>query len=466
MKALRDPDQLLATGLAAIRAQYKVPQSHPPEVIAEADVAARRVPSAHVDRTAVPFVTLDPASSTDLDQAFAIDRSGGDLLLHYAIADVAWFVDDGSAIDLEAWKRGTTCYLPDGRAGLYPPVLSEHAASLLPDGPRPAVVFTVRVAGDGAVALDGVERALVRSRAKLAYDSVQDSDVPAGFVELAQRIQAAELARGAARVDPPEQVVEASGARADGTPRFTLLLRPLLESEKRNAAMSLACNLAVADVLQAAHTGLFRVMASPDARAQARLRRTAQAFQLDWSAATSLGDYERSLDPADPRQAAFMLAARRAGNGASYAPWQAGVTPWHAAMAATYAHATAPLRRLADRYVVQAALAVANGRPVPDAVTAAFPLLHEVMARADARDSQIDRAVIDLAEATLLAGREGEAFAAVVTDIDERGARIQLADLPVVARTTAHGVLPGAAIRVRLVKADEVARTLAFERVG
>ena len=71
------------------------------------------------------------------------------MLLHYAIADVAWFVDDGDAVDTEAWQRGVTQYLPDGKAGLYPPVLAEGAASLLPDGDRPAVVFHVRVGSDG-----------------------------------------------------------------------------------------------------------------------------------------------------------------------------------------------------------------------------------------------------------------------------------------------------------------------------
>ena len=95
-------------------------------------------------------------------------------------------------------------------------------------------------------------------------------------------------------------------------------------------------------------------------------------------------------------------------------------------MAATYAHATAPLRRLADRYVVGAALAIANGQPVPEAVAAAFDALPKVMARADARGGQIERAVIDLAEAVMLKGREGEVFEAVVTDVDERGVRIQL----------------------------------------
>jgi exoribonuclease R len=420
MKALRDPQQLLRGGLAAIRAQFQVPEGFPPEVLAAAEIAARREPGDHADRTAVPFVTLDPATSTDLDQAFAIEASAADLLLHYAIADVAWFVSDGDPLDIEAWKRGTTTYLPDGKAGLYPPVLSEGAASLLPDGPRPAVVFTVRVAPDGAVKLDGAERALICSRAKLAYDTVRPDQLPADFDELARRIAAAEEQRGAARVDPPEQEVERG---ANG--HYVLQLRPQLASERHNAAMSLATNMAIADALLAAQTGLFRVMPPPDTRAIARLRYTARAFELDWPEPMPLGQFERGLDPANPRHAAFMLAVRRAGNGAAYEPYAPGRTPWHAAMAATYAHGTAPLRRLADRYVVRAALAVANGQPLPAAVTDAFARLPETMARAAARDGQIERAVIDLAEAALLAGREGEAFDAVVTDTGENGERIQ-----------------------------------------
>jgi exoribonuclease R len=461
MKALRDPQNLLTEGLAAIRAQFRVPADFPPEVLAAAEAAAARAPGEHVDRTGVPFVTLDPASSTDLDQAFAIERAGADLLLRYAIADVAWFVRDDDPLDREAWKRGTTLYMPDGKASLYPPVLSQGAASLLPDGPRPAIVLAVRIAPDGAVRLDGAERALIRSRAKLAYETVREAELPEPFAELARRIEAAEDRRGAARVDPPEQEVE-----ADAAGKFTLRFRPQLPSEERNAALSLATNLAVADALLAARTGLFRVMPKPDAGAEKRLRRTARAFRLDWPEAMPLEAFEKTLRPAVAPEAAFMLAIRRAGHGASYVPWQPGVTPWHGAMAATYAHCTAPLRRLADRYVLQAALAVANGRPVPETVAAAFARLPEAMARAEARDGQIERAVVDLAEVALLAGREGEVYRAVVTDIGDNGARVQLADLPVVARTAAHGVVPGAAIRVRLLAADPVQRRLEFQRVS
>ena len=460
MKALRDPDRLLSEGLAAIRGQFKVPAGFPPAVDAAAQAAAKRAPSEHKDRTGEAFVTLDPAPSTDLDQAFTIEASGNDLLLHYAIADVAWFVGDGDSIDTEAWTRGETLYLPDGKAGLYPRVLSEGAASLLPNGPRPAVVFTTRVAPDGAVKLEGAERAIIKSRAKLAYETATEAQLPAGFADLSQRITTAEAARGAARVDPPEQELEAEGDR------FKLVLRPQSLSERRNAALSLATNLAVADALYAAKTGLFRVMAGPDARAIARLRHIAGALGLDWADALGLAAFEQTLDPQQPDAAAFMLAIRRAGNGASYVPFQEGAKPWHAAMAATYCHMTAPLRRLADRYVVRAALAVANAQPVPGEVTAAFARLGPVMGKADARANQIDRAVIDLAEAATLSGREGESFAAVITDIDEIGARMQLCDLPVVARVTAHSVSPGEKITVRLVAADPVKRQISFERIA
>lgn len=457
MKALVDPNNALATGLAAIRAQFQLPTSFSPDVLAAADVAAKRTPTEHVDRTGWHFVTLDPATSTDLDQAFAIERSGEDLLLHYAIADVAWFVDDGGVIDAEAWRRGTTQYLPDGKASLYPPVLSEAAASLLPTGPRPAVIFTVRVATDGQVHLDGVERAIIRSSAKLAYDTVRDADLPEGFAELADRIQAAEDRRGASRVDPPEQEV----AAVDGG--FELAFRPRLLSEDRNAALSLATNLAVADALQAHHTGLFRVMAGPDERAVARLRQTASAFGLRWPPNATLDQFERTLDATNPRQAAFMLAVRRAGAGASYVPYREGVIPWHEAMAATYAHATAPLRRLADRYVVRAALAIANGQPVPAIVTDAFTRLPPVMARADQLGGQIERAVIDLAEAVMLQGHEGEIFPAVVTDVNGHGARIQLCDMPVIAQVKADHVEPGDALSVRLTAARPDQRSISFQ---
>jgi exoribonuclease R len=454
----------LAKALTDLRHEFGVPSGFPPDVLAAADDAARRDPGAsHVDRRDVEFRTLDPASSTDLDQAFAIDdlsSSDGDIVLRYAIADVGFFVDHGGVIDTEAWKRGTTLYLPDERAPLYPPVLCEAAASLLPDGPRPAVVFVVRIDSAGESRLDGVERAVIHSRAKLAYTDVTAADLPPGFGELSRRIVAAEDRRGAPRVEFPEQdlVRTESG--------WKLVFEPRLESEDQNAGMSLATNLAVADALLAASTGLFRVMPEVSAGAERRLRHTARAVGLEWPSDVTLAHFQRSLDTRDPRAAAFLIAVRRASGGASYAPYEEGVTPWHAAMAATYAHATAPLRRLADRYVIEGALAVANAQPVPEEVLRAYAELPETMERAERLAGQLDAAVFDLAEAVLLDGREGEVFDGVVVDEDSRGVRIQIADPAVVARIRANKVDPGDDVRVKLVDADPASRRVAFERVA
>ncbi len=460
MKALRDPGQILHDGLAAIRVQYQLPQSFPPEVLAEAEAAVNRPLDDHIDRTDMPFVTLDPGSSRDLDQAFSIEVRGPSIICHYAIADVAWFVDDGGAMDLEAWQRGTSQYLPDGKVSLYPQILSEGAASLLPNVVRPAILFSTSIAPDGSPTLESVERVKIQSRKKLAYETVAPSDLPPGFDELETRIAAAEARRGASRSDPPEQeVIEHDG-------HFDLRLSPQLPAEQNNAALSLASNLAVADALLKHHTGLFRVMPEPEGWALKRLRNTAKAMGIDWPKGREVPEMERMLDPSDKHQAALLLAIRHASPGASYQPYQPGVTPWHAAMAATYAHATAPLRRLADRYVVMATRAVANGKPVPQSILDAFARLPKTMARADALGGNLQRAVIDLAEAVVLKDRVGETFTAVVTDVDQRGPRIQLCGIPVVSRLKDADVAAGDTIKVRLDLADPETRKLSFSIVA
>lgn len=460
MKVLADPGRLLGEGLAAIRHQFNVPTAFPPEVVAEARQTKCRPLSEHADWTQRDFVTLDPAASTDLDQAFVIEREGADLILHYALADIGWFVPDNGALEAEAWHRGVTLYLPDDKARLYPSELSEGAASLLTDGPRPAIVASVRCRNNGTVSLEAMTRAIVRSRSKLAYETVDLASVP-NLADFAEWMRRGEDARGAVKVDPPDQEVE-----RDKDGKFNLAFRPWRPSEKANAALSLGANIAIAHLLLAAKTGLFREMAPPDERAIARLRHTARALNLTWPANATLAQFERAIDPATNAGATFQLAVRRAGSGAHYLPFAAGHIPWHAALGATYAHATAPMRRLADRYVLEAALAVANGQEVGEHCIAAFEKLSAVMDAAEAREGAIERAVVDLAEAALLTARVGDIFEATVTELDERGARIQLHGLPILARVDAHSIGAGNSLQVRLVSADAVRRELRFERIS
>jgi exoribonuclease R len=461
MKAIADRQGRLAGGLGALRTEFGLPDAFPPEAVAAARAAAANPPRPARDLTHRPFITLDPAGATDLDQAFCLERRGADLLLHYAIADVGGFVVPESALDLAAWRRGMTQYLPGARVPLYPPVLSEQAASLLPDGPRPAVVFTVAVGPEGTATLLDAERATIRSRAKLAYETVTAVELPAELAEFGDRIRAAEQRRGAVRFDTPQQELRRI---ADGT--YALTLSVPTRAERDNAAMSLATNIAIADALIAARTGLFRDMAPPDTRDIARLRASAAARGIAWSPEEDLATLQRRLDPASPEDAAFLLDIRRAGRGALYRAWSDDAAPWHAAIAAGYAHATAPLRRLGDRYVIQAALALVRGAAVPSHTTTAFRAAPAVLNAADTLGDRLERAALALAEAVLLEPHVGERFDAVVTDVERGVARFHLLTLPVTGEVEVgeRDASQGQRITVRLVHVDAGVRRIRFAR--
>ncbi len=326
------------------------------------------------------------------------------------------------------------------------------------------MLLSVAIDPHGDAQLRSAERVVIRSRAKLGYETARTEQLSPLLAELAARVTAAEDRRGASRVEFPEQEVDPDPDRPGG---YLLTLRTRRDSEDHNAAMSLAANLAVARTLLAARTGLFRVMPAPDERDVRVLRRVAAGLELPWPRDRPLATFERALPPG-PRSAAFLLAVRRSGGGADYRAFDAAEPPFHAAIAAPYAHATAPLRRLADRYVLEAVCALAAGESVPTHVTEAFAELPAAMDRAEARANKVDRAVVDLVEAAVLSGREGEQFDAWVIDTDERGARIQLAEPAVIARLDGSGseVMPGDRLIVRLVAADSTERRLSFEPVS
>ena len=293
-----------------------MPGEFPAEVVAAAEEAATRVPgAAHVDRTSVEYVTLDPATATDLDQAFAVEQAGDDIVLHYAIADVGFFVDPDSVLDRRRGSAAARCTCPTARCRSTRRRCPRGRPACCPTGPRPAVVFTVRIDAAGESRLDGAERAVIHSQAQAGLRGRRhDRTCPPSFAELARRIVAAEDRRGAPRVEFPEQVLELTD---DG---WQLRFDARLESEDRNAGMSLATNLAVADALHAAKTGLFRVMPDVPERAIRRLRHTAEAFGLDWPD----GHVARPIPAlvAGGRPTQRRLPARRStgGGGASYRP--------------------------------------------------------------------------------------------------------------------------------------------------
>ena len=168
---------------------------------------------------------------------------------------------------------------------------------------------------------------------------------------------------------------------------------------------------------------------------------------------------------------AMITACARLLRGSGYLAFDGEVPadPVHAALASEYAHVTAPLRRLGDRYAGEICVALCAGTEVPAWVAARLSELPDVMKDAGRRAAQYEAMVLDLVEAGVLHGRVGEMFEAVVTDVDAKDStrgRVVIQEPAVEARVTARGPLPlGTEAEVRLTQADVGSRAVAFEVV-
>ena len=528
------PPAEVARTLDALRAHYEVPAAFPPEALAEAEAAAgawaqdgpaRLLADGARDARDLELVTIDPPGSMNLDQAVLLERlpaqagvGTGDApepsatyRVHYAIASLATFVTPGGALDAELRRRGETIYAPDAATPLHPEVLSHGAASLLQDAERPACLWTIDLDERGEVVSARVERALVRSRARLTYAQVQDAidredalpqEVPADLPELLAEIGCLRLEREAARggisMTTPEQVVEVTEAAeateaaqatepasptedaGDADPAesaspagYRLAYRVPVPAEQYNAQISLLTGMCAARIMVECGVGILRTL--PPARPEdyARLRRVAAALGIDWPAAQPYPELVRSLDHAIPAHAAFMEQAMSLFRGSGYLAFGVGGVgvpaddeaadseeAVHSAIAARYAHVTAPLRRLVDRYGEEVCIAACAQAPVPEWVLQALPDLPGVMEQTGKRARAIGRGALTALEALVLRGHGGEVFDGVITSERDGRGELVLAEPAVVTEIRAgkkalDGGLPvGERVQVRLLSAD------------
>jgi exoribonuclease R len=461
----------LRDGIAAIQGEMKVSAEFPAAVekaAAEA-VANPRLPD--LDLTDLAFVTIDPASAMDLDQAMYLERAGDGFVVHYAIADLAAFITPGDLIDVEANRRGETLYGAGSKVPLHPKSISEDAGSLLPDQVRPALVWRINVDSTGEGTDVTVERALVRSRAKLSYAAVQ-ADLDAGTAdemftilrELGELRLAREAARGGVALPLPEQEI----VDEDGT--WRLEFRRMLPVESWNAQISLLTGFAAASLMVYARVGLLRTLPPADPRDVQRLHRTARALKIDWPAEVLYPDFIRSLDTSQPNHAAMVVACTRLLRGSGYVGFD-GELPdqaQHSALASEYAHVTAPLRRLADRYALEICVALCAGEDVPDWVLTRLHDLPDTMRESGRRANQYENSVLNLVEAAVLAPRLGESFPAVIVEVDERDDRrgeVTIQDPAIEAVVVGSSPLPvGQDVTVQLTTADVTTRRVEFTR--
>ena len=524
------PPAEVARTLDALRAHYEVPAAFPPEALAEAEAAAgawaqdgpaRLLDDGARDARDLELVTIDPPGSMDLDQAVLLERlpvqagvGTGDApepsaayRVHYAIASLATFVTPGGALDIELRRRGETIYAPDAATPLHPEVLSHGAASLLEDVDRPACLWTIDLDDRGEIVSARVERALVRSRARLSYSQVQaaidgegslppsaPADLSGLLAEIGRLRLEREAARGGISMTTPEQVIEVTAVTEAAEPPeavatqtaaavdlegatppagYRLAYRVPVPAEQYNAQISLLTGMCAARIMVECGVGILRTL--PPARPEdyARLRRVAAALGIDWPAAQPYPELVRGLDHAVPAHAAFMDQAMSLFRGSGYLAFGTGGVgipaddeasdteeAIHSAIAARYAHVTAPLRRLVDRYGEEVCIAACAQAPVPEWVLQALPDLPGVMEQTGKRARAIGRGALTALEALVLRGHEGEVFDGVITSERDGRGELVLAEPAVVTEIRAgkkalDGGLPvGERVRVRLLSAD------------
>ncbi len=462
--------------LADVRRELKIPAEFPAPALAEARAAAASPPRPELDLTDVPFVTIDPPGSMDLDQALHLSRSGHGFVVRYAIADVASFVRPGGPLDAETHRRGVTYYGPDSRAPLHPAELSEGAASLLPGQDRAALVWEIRLDSSGDVTGDPlVRRALVRSTAKLSYDSVQrdlDSGTAGEMLELLPVIgrlrQDLERTRGGVSLPLPGQEI------VDTPHGLDLAYRSPLPVEGWNAQVSLLTGMVAAGIMRAAGIGVFRTVPPASDASLARLRRAARALDVTWPTDMPYAELIPTLDVQNPTHEAFLNQAAGLFRGSGYLTF-AGTVPdeaAHAAIAAEYAHVTAPLRRLVDRYGLEICAAACTGTEVPDWVREGLPSVPESMSEAGRRAGSYEGQCVAAVEAAVLTGREGQRFHGVIVDLstrrdaDEPGAGEVVIRSPAVRGRVIGTDLPlGEDVAVHLVEASIPDRRIEFSVV-
>lgn len=464
----------LVAGVERLRADLEVPREFPAEVVEAAESAAASGPAhdpGRRDHTGLEFVTVDPPDSMDLDQAMCLARRGSGYRVWYAIADVAAWVGAGGLVDREAHRRGQTFYAPDTTATLHPRVLSESAASLLADGhDRPALVWRIDLDSSGAVVASTVERGTVRNRAKLSYEQVQH-DLDAGTAgetllllrEVGRLREQVEADRGGISLNLPDQEVRVE----EGT--WVSQFRRPRPVEGWNAQVSLLTGMVAARLMLDGGVGILRTLPPSRQTERDHLRHVARSLHIAWPDAVPYPEFVRTLDPRVPEHLAMLTACTMAFRGAGYTVIGADTDPSavrHAALAADYAHATAPLRRLVDRYVGEICVRLCAGSAIPGWVLDALPGLPGEMAESDQRAHRFERGIVGLVEALELSGHVGETFSGVVVEVDDRGrrGRVTLAQPAIEGPVTGHDLPLGEDVVVRLARCDLTTGAIAFEQ--
>jgi len=462
-----------AVSLIAIHA-HGIPHVFPHAALHEAEAARPAMAHGREDWREVPLVTIDPVDAKDHDDAvFARPdtdpKNPGGFVIDVAIADVAYYVTPGSALDREAVARGNSVYFPDRVVPMLPERISNDLCSLKPGVDRAAITVRMVISADGRKREHRFHRVLMRSFAKLHYAQVQaaidgrpdDTTRPLMALAIAPLYDAyaalkrAREERGPLDLDLPERKIL---LKPDNTVD-RVIVPQRLEAHRLIEEFMILANVAAAETLERANTPLiYRVHDEPAPEKLNALREFLGTLDISLpkSGALRPAGFNRILDRVRGRDTENLVneVVLRSQAQAEYASENYG----HFGLnLRRYAHFTSPIRRYADLVVHRALI---RGLKLGDdglLATETVQTLGEVSARisaAERRAMAAERDTVDRLIAHFLADRIGTVFQGRIGGVTRAGLFVRLDD------TGADGFIPAATLGGQYFRYDDSAHAL------
>lgn len=451
-----------------------------------------------------PLVTIDGVDARDFDDAvFAEKDENGGYHLIVAIADVAYYVRPGSALDREAYRRGNSTYFPDRVVPMLPEALSNDLCSLRPKENRACMAFHLWIDSSGALKSYKIVRGLMKSEARLTYDQVQaakdgePSDLTGPLMEKVIMplyeayyvLDKARRQRGALDLDLPERkiLIDAQGNMTG------VKNRERYESHKLIEEFMILANVAAAQALESRKAPcVYRVHDRPSTEKLDSAREFLDTFGLSIPKGNTIKPAQINLllekAKASPYSHLISEVILRSQSQAIYSPENIG----HFGLALQrYAHFTSPIRRYADLLVHRSLIRAFDLGPggLSDEEAVSLEERSDHISQTERTSAEAERNSIDRFTAKWMSQRIGEQFTGRINGVtrfglfvtlDENGADglIPIRTLPqdfydhdekqhaLIGRRNRIVYRLGAPLTVRIVEADGFTGSSVFEVVG
>lgn len=457
----------------------EIPYHFPASVLAESEAVKEVGIKGREDWRDMPFVTIDPATAKDHDDAVyahADDdvKNPDGHVVYVAIADVAAYITPGSVLDKEAYMRGNSVYFPDRVVPMLPERISNDLCSLREGENRPALGLRMVFDANGHKKNHSFHRVIIRSAAKLAYEQAQAAingkpDDKSGplLEKVLKPLWAAYSAMTTARdkraplaLDLPERRIELN---PDGTvARVTVPER--LDAHKLIEEMMIAANVAAAETLeQQAMPLLYRVHDVPGREKLIALREFLSSMKMSFSKSDAVRPshfnevLRKAKDTDSSEQVSSMVLRSQA-----QAVYSAENFGHFGLNLDRYAHFTSPIRRYADLIVHRALIAALKlGKDgLKPETYAALPSIAQHISDTERRAMVAERETNDRLLAEFMSAKIGAQFDGRISGVTKSGLFVRLAD------TGADGFIPASTLGQDYYRYVEEQQAMIGERTG